>query len=263
MNSQRSSGMSDQNIGASFENITGYTLTAVRDHTGTIASSVVLVRLAVDMHRSGKFFGTYRTIQRHGQTMIVFSGYPGLRRFLTAPTYGLSNPKVIRMGVGIAAAKSALKQGATLTLILSPVVRTLEWLFVDQRKSLESVLAHISTDIVKGIVAAGAAYFVGGVLPAIVTAAGFSVAAIIPIGVGIAVAIATGLALGGLDDKYKVTEKLVEALVSCREDWITSIEKTQRDIERAKRDFNYYFGTTRGSLDFIHRIFGGGGWYGS
>lgn len=97
-------------------------------------------------------------------------------------------------------------------MILSPVVRTLEWLFVDQRKSLESVLAHISTDIVKGIVAAGAAYFVGGVLPAIVTAAGFSVAAIIPIGVGIAVAIATGLALGGLDDNTKSQKNLLKRL---------------------------------------------------
>lgn len=262
VNSQRFAGISEENLSSLYEDMTGYTLAAVRDHTGTVASSVVLARLGMDMHRSGKLFGTYRIVQRHGQNMIVFSGYAGLRRHLTAPTYGMANPKVIQMGVGIAAANNALKQGATLTLILSPAVRTLEWLFVDQKKTLESVLAHIATDIAKGFIAGGAAYFFGGIVPTIVTAAGFTVAAIIPIGVGIAVAIAVGLALSWLDDRYGITEKLVEALIGCREDWATAIEQTQRDIERTKRDFNYYFGTSRGNLDFIHRLMGSGGWYG-
>ena len=73
---------------------------------------------------------------------IVLSGYAGLRKHLNAPLYGMRNPKVVRMGLGIAAANAALKSSAVLTLILSPVVRTLERLFVEQKKSLEAVLAQ-------------------------------------------------------------------------------------------------------------------------
>lgn len=262
INNQRSVGISEEDQDIIFEDLTGYTLTAVRDHSGTVTSSVVLARLGMDMHRSGKLFGTYRVIQRQGQSLIVFSGYAGLRKHLTAPTYGIANPKVIKMGVGIASANSALKQGATLTLILSPLIRTLEWLFVDQRKSLESVLAHISTDIAKGFIAAGAAYFLGGVIPTAVTTAGFSIAAVIPIGLGIAIAIAVGFALNGLDDKYGITNKLVEALVKSRDDWISARKETQRDLQRVNQDFNYFFGSPRGNLDFIYRLMGSGGWYG-
>lgn len=247
---------------ALFESLTGIALTAIREHTGTVASTVVLTRLAADMHRSGSILGTYRVVQREGRHFIILSGYAGLRRHLNAPVYGISNPKVIRMGVGVAAANAALKSGAVLTLILSPAIRSLEWLFVDQKKSLESVLAHVTTDIVKGFCAAGAAYFIGGALPAATSMAGFAIAAVIPVGIGIAVAIAAGFALNSLDERYGITEKLADALVRCRKDWVDAWDQNRREWERARRDLNYYFGSSRGNLEFIRRLMGVGGGYG-
>ncbi|MGM0570558.1 hypothetical protein [Marinobacter sp.] len=255
VNIQKSKNVSEEDIAATFRELTEFSLDMVRDHTGTVSSAIVLSKLGADMHRSGSIFGTYKVIQKEGKHFIVLSGYAGLRKHLNAPVYGLSNPKVVRMGVGISAANAALKSGAALTLVLSPTIRTLEWLFVDQKKTLESVLAHIATDIVKGFVAAGAAYFIGGMLPAVASMAGFAITAVIPVGVGIAVAIAAGFALNELDERYQITEKLTEALVDCRKDWVIATEKVSRDL-------HYYFDTPQGNLEFIRRFMGAGGGYG-
>lgn len=116
-------------------------------------------------------------------------------------------------------------------------------------------MAHIATDIAKGFIAAGAAYFIGGVLPAVASMAGFAVAAVIPVGVGIAVAIAAGFALNALDERYGITEKITEALVASRKDWVIA-------TERVSREFHYYFDTPEGNLEFIRRFMGAGGSYG-
>ncbi|PCM42977.1 hypothetical protein [Marinobacter sp. ANT_B65] len=179
------------------------------------------------MHRSGALFGTYRVIHRQGKNFIVLSGYAGLRRYLTAPVYGVGNPKVIKMGIGQAAAKGALKTGAVLTLILSPAVRTLEWLFTDELKKMEAMLAHIATDIAKGFITAGAAYFAAAML------------------------------LNMVDNKLGLTEKLADALIQHKESWATAMEENRRSVEQIRREANYYFGSTRGNLDFIRRF---GGW---
>lgn len=255
VNLQKGRNLSEDETSSLFEEVTGFALSMILDHTGTASSAIVLAKLGADMHRSGLIFGTYRIIQREGKQLIVLSGYAGLRRHLNAPVYGLSNPKVIRMGVGISAANAALKSGALLTLILSPAVRTAEWLFVDQKQTLESVWAHIATDIVKGFIAAGAAYFVGGVFPAVASMAGFAIAAVIPVGLGIIVAIAAGFALNAIDERYGISEKIAEALVESRKDWVIA-------TERVSRDFHYYFDTPQGNLEFIRRFMGSGGGYG-
>jgi len=212
------------------------------------------------MHRSGALFGTYRVIQRQGKNFIVLSGYAGLRRYLTAPVYGVGNPKVIKMGIGQAAAKGALKSGAVLTLILSPAVRTLEWLFTDELKTMEAMLAHIATDIAKGFITAGAAYFTAGVVPAALSALGFSVVAVIPVFAGIVVAIGAGLVLNWVDNSLGLTEKLTDALIQHKESWVQAMEENKRSIDQVRREANYYFGSTRGGLDFIRRFTGSGGW---
>lgn len=212
------------------------------------------------MHRSGALFGTYRVIQRQGKNFIVLSGYAGLRRYLTAPVYGVGNPKVIKMGIGQAAAKGALKSGAVLTLILSPAVRTLEWLFTDELKTMEAMLAHVATDIAKGFITAGAAYFTAGVVPASFTSFGLSMVAVVPVATGIAVVLLVGAALSWLDSSLGLTDKLADALMQHKESWVKAMEENKRSIDQVRREANYYFGSTRGNLDFIRRFTGSGGW---
>jgi len=251
MKAQKARGKPDSEIESLYERITGFTLGAILDYTGPASDFVVLSRLGADMHRSGALFAKYRVIQRQGKSLIVLSGYAGLRRYLTAPVYGLGNPKVIKMGIGQVAAKSALKTGVVLTLILSPSVRTLEWLFTDELKTMETVLAHIGTDIAKGLIAAGAAYFTAGVIPAAVAGGGASVIAVVPVAVGVVVAIVGTMILNRLDDHLGITEMLTDALVK-------AIEENKRSIDKVRREANYYFGSARGGLDFIRGFTGSG-----
>lgn len=260
MKAQKARGKPDSEIESLYERITGFTLGAILDYTGPASDFVVLSRLGADMHRSGTLFAKYRVIQRQGQSLIVLSGYAGLRKHLTAPVYGIGHPKVIKMGIGQAAAKGALKSGAVLTLILSPVVRTLEWLFTDELKTMEAMLAHIATDIAKGLIAAGAAYFTAGVVPTALSALGFSVVAVIPVFAGIVVAIGAGLVLNWVDNSLGLTEKLTDALMQHKESWVKAMEENKRSIDQVRKEANYYFGSTRGGLDFMRRFAGSGGW---
>lgn len=175
-----------------FEELVGALPNAVVDYTSPVLDSVVLTRLGTEMSRSGSVLGSYRVIQRKGKSLIVFNGHPGLRRYLTAAVYGINHPKVLTMGVGHSAANIMLRSGFVLTLIISPVVRTIEWLFTDEKATLELVLARISTDITKGIIATGAGY-AGSVLIAAVS--GASIIAVAPVAAGIAVAIGATLGL--------------------------------------------------------------------
>ncbi|MCH8496864.1 MAG: hypothetical protein LAT63_00170 [Marinobacter sp.] len=248
-------GQSEGDLTNTYHEITGTALELVNGQTGNLISAYALGRLATDMHRSGSIRGTYRIVQKNGRNLIIFSGNPNLRLHLTSRVYGVAHPKVIKMGVGLSSANSSLKGGALITLIVSPTVRSLEWLLTEKHESFESVLAHVSTDIVKGLIAAVSGYLIGGLAPAAMAAAGFTIVTIIPVAIGLAVAIAVGLGLDAIDSRYGITQRLVDSLVQSRSDWIIQTSRT-------RREFNYYFGSLQGNLDFIHRLTGAGGWYG-
>lgn len=233
-----------------FEELVGALPNTVIDYTPPVLDSVVLTKLGKDLSRSGNFLGAYRVISREGKSLIVFGGYPGLRRHLTAPIYGINHPKVVRMGVGKSAANAMLRSGLLLTLIISPVVRTIEWLFIDEKATLELVLARISTDITKGIIATGIGY-VGSAFVA--AAFGSSVIAVAPIAAGIAVAVTITLTLNSIDEELALTQKLADSLADARKDWLIT-------TGRIRWEFNYYFSTPEGALDFIRRFPGNRSW---
>lgn len=229
-----------------FKDMVGDAPNAVIDYTSAVLESIVLTKLGAEMKRSGSILGTYRVIQREGRSLIVFRGHAGLRRTLTAPVYGVAHPKVIKMGVGRAATNAMLKGGLLLTLVICPVVRTIEWLFIDEKATLELVLARVSTDIAKGIVSAGAGYASSLFLA---TISGVSVVAVAPVAAGIGIALVVGYGLNSLDLRLGITERLAESLVETRNDWLVATNQT-------RREFNYYFFTSEGSLEFIRRLGG-------
>ena len=49
-------------------------------------------------------------------------------------------------------------------------------------------------------------------------------------------------------------------LIPHKESWATAMEENRRKIEQVQREANYFFGSTRGNLDFIRRFTGFGGW---
>jgi len=242
VSTKKAANKTDEEIEQSFQEITGIALDTIRNHASDAASAVVLTKLARDMGRSGNILGTYRIVSRRGSKLIVFRGWPGLRKHLNAPVYGLQNPKVVALGVGQSGLRSLLRGGVLLTLVISPTVRTIEWLFTDQEAALETVLANISTDIVKGIISAGAAFFAGAV---VIGASGAATIAVAPVAAGIAAAVAVGVGLDWLDNHLGISRSLANSLTEIREEWRQS---------PAGRDTRYYFGTTRGQLAFIQRF---------
>lgn len=247
VNLNKSRGHSDDEISNKFHDLTGVTLDLIRNHTSSVTSAAVMAKLGADMQRSGNLLGTYRIIQRSGSKLIVFRGWPGLRRHLNAPVYGLTHPKVIKMGVGQAAAGTMLRSGIMFTFILSPTIRTIEWLFVDEKATLELVFARISTDIVKGLISAAAGYFLGTLAAKGLTVFAGSVIAVAPIGVAIAVAIFVGVGLDALDNRFNITNKLSAALTQQYELWKWSTQDAMRESQ-------YFFGTTRGQIQFIQHF---------
>lgn len=241
VNTKKKSKRSETEIEEAFKQLTGYALELIRDHGSNASSSVVLGKLAADMSRSGHIFTTYRVVQQGGKKFIVLRGKPGLRKYLNAPRYSFKNPKVMRMGVGKAAMGSLARSSILFTVIVSPATRGFEWLFLDKQAAIESVLAKISTDIVKGIIATGVGYLTGVLVPILTGGATIAVA---PLAAGIFAAVTVGFGLNFLDNRLGITEKLAGALADHREQWEQAMSKVHRDS-------SYFFDTAEGQLQFM------------
>lgn len=237
-------------LSKTYSELVGASPDAVINYTSAVADSVVLAKLGEEMRRSGNILGSYKVVQRNGRSLIIFSGYAGLRRTLTAPVYGVGHPKVIQMGIGRSAAQATLKSGVIITLIVSPIVRTIEWLFIDEKATLELVLARISSDVIKGVVAAGAGYASSLFLAAI---SGVSVIAVAPLAGGIGIALLVGFGLNSLDSRLGLTERLAASLAKAQDNWLGATREV-------RRDFNHFFFTTEGALELINRFTGGHQW---
>ena len=250
-NHELSNGKTRAETDSLFEEITGL----INSHTGTVLSASVLMKLAEDMHRSGNIFGGYRDIQKEGKDFLLFSGKASFRKHLNARMFAANDPRVIKLGVGRMAANAALKSGVVLAFIISPTIRTIEWLFSDQHKSIESVLSHISTDLVKAAISG-----LTGYLATVATAAflGASVVAVAPLAVGIAVGIFIGSVLNSFDEDSEITKKLTEAMVAVRKDWEKSARELRADWEETKRGLFYYLFTTEGQIQFMREFTGAG-----
>ncbi|MFO7787428.1 MAG: hypothetical protein R6W87_06570 [Halospina sp.] len=241
---KKKSQLTDAEIEDAFETLTGYSLTAVREHGSTVSSSVVLAQLAADMRRSGSIFTTYRVVQHEGRRFIVFNGKPELRKYLTGTRYTLKNPKIISMGVGKAAMKNLAKGSILFTLVASPATRTIEWLFANKQAELESVVAGISTDIVKAVISTGLAYFAGSL---VATLSAGAVIAVAPLSVSIMTAVFVGYSLNILDQRFGITERLADGLAGRHVEW-------EQAIGKVRRDSTYFLETVPGQIEFMQRF---------
>lgn len=244
---QLSEGKSEQQAKASFESVVGFGSDLVREHSSTISSVAVLSALAADMRRSGSIFATYRNVRRGQFDYIIFQGNPDLRKHIKPRIFFQNNPTMIKLGVGKAAAGAMLRGGLLLTIIVSPAMRTFEWLFGSGRSSIESVLGNVATDVVKASIAAAAGYAVMAPLAAAPVAI-----AVLPLAVGIVVGVAVGAGLNYLDNRFGITDQIIDAMIAKKEDWL---ERTSAE----RRQFFYYLFSSEGGLRFIQRMTPGSG----
>jgi len=211
---KRSKGKSPQQISEIFEQITGTPFAEQlevygREFGGTaIAASSevrVLTTLAMDMKRSGSIFGRYYVQISGGKQYIVFKGRAGLRQVLTGTRYLASNTKVMSMGVGGKALKSSAKGGFLISVLFSVTINTLSWLFADEFRWTDW-LGTISTDIVKAVIASAAGYAVGAI------AATLTTIAIVPLVLGLVMAVGTAWLLFEVDQHFGITNALIKHL---------------------------------------------------
>lgn len=71
--------------------------------------------------------------------------------------------------------------------------------------------------------------------------------AVLPLAAGIVVGLAVGAGLNYLDNRFGITQQLIEAMIMKREEWLYKTE-----VER--RQFFYYLFSSQGGLRFIQRM---------
>lgn len=163
----------------------------------------------------------------NGKPHIILKGYPGLRRVLTGTKYGIKNPKVITMGLGRAGAVHAAKTGGIISVVLLSAFRVADYFLRDQ-STLSRLIGSLATDVVKvGITVGSSIALISGM-----TAVGVTVA-VGPIAAVVAVGLLGSMGLEYLDKRYKITDKLIDALEQVGNGTQAQILAIQKGINQA------------------------------
>jgi hypothetical protein len=176
--------------------------------TANAASPVkdILTDLYAAMKKLG-FTGRAAIRTINGVDYVVIAGYPGLRKFLNAPKYKLTNVKVADLVIGTSRmAKSAVK-GTVLSIVLISAANVLEAVLEDKDLLQKELGFTILVDVSKAVISGIAGFLVG---------AAFAASA--PVVVAIAAGIIAGIAVGVLLDKVFPTDKIVAAMVTYYEE---------------------------------------------
>lgn len=171
-----------------------------------------------------------------GKPHIILKGYPGLRKILTAPKYGIKNPKVISMGLGKAGAVSAAKVGGIVTVVLLTAYRVVDYFLTDEA-TLSRLIGTLSTDMIKvGITVAASigAASVGSVA----TLAIGPILAVVVVGVGVSMLLEyvdnsagiTNRVIAGLDELSEIGSNTDRFIAEQKRRAINSVERKVNQI---------------------------------
>ena len=134
------------------------------------------------------------------------------------------------MGLGKAGAIHAAKIGGLITIVLLSTYRVTDYFLTDEM-TLNQLLGTLATDVIKVGIAIGASIAGASVLVAL----GFTVA-IGPIVVVIVVGFITSSALGEIDQKFGITDRVIKGLDEMEANVNFHIERTKQEIQSATND---------------------------
>ena len=177
----------------------------VAGYASSTMDSVALKRLLWDLggFPKGVQIKAYERVA-NGQRYIVIKGFAGLRKVLTGTRYLVGNPTVVRMGLGQVGANSAILKGGVITIVALGAFRCIDYFLTDQA-TLGYLVGSLATDVVKlGITMAGS--WVGA---SIMASAGFAIG---PLAAVVFVGFIVGWGLGKIDERFNVTQQLVDTL---------------------------------------------------
>ncbi|PHM51442.1 hypothetical protein [Xenorhabdus hominickii] len=195
--------------------------------SGNILDGWAFLNLANEL---SMYFGVKVTqyVNGYGHKMVKLTGRAGIRKFLNATKYKIGNFKLIKMGIGTTALLDGIGVVAKRVIFVSVAYRTLELLFRD-KYDIYDFFGNITMDIAKTVVGAlvGLA-FVAGATIAMEAGAYVLVIAVI----GLAIGIATTLALSAFDESNDISKKLIKYM---REKELAEADK----LDYRKQTFGY------------------------
>ncbi|UVO07667.1 hypothetical protein LW347_17725 [Pectobacterium polonicum] len=180
----------------------------ISSFAGNIAEAVSVSRIVMEI----KGFGVTATeyIGKDGNKYIKLSGCPGVRKYLNATRYLNISQKIVDIGIGTKGIESGIAAGARFCIIFSAAYRAIE-LMVKDEYALTDFFVNLTMDAAKLAVSIGAAWGA----KTLATTAMVTGGSVVLIACGIfIVGFAVGFSLFWLDNKYKISETIINNLKS-------------------------------------------------
>ncbi|MCU1798460.1 hypothetical protein CUU45_14425 [Pectobacterium polaris] len=181
----------------------------ISSFSGNIAEAVSVSRIVMEM----KGFGVTATeyVGKNGSKYIKLSGYPGVRKYLDATRYLVSNQKILDIGIGTKGIESGIATGARFCIVFSGAYRAIE-LMVKDEYALTDFFVNLTMDAAKLAVSVGVAWGAKTAATSVMVATGGSV--IIIAGGIFLLGIVVSFTLLWLDNEYKISETIIKNLKS-------------------------------------------------
>jgi hypothetical protein len=189
----------------------------------TVGDVVTLTKLANDL---GTPLGKVAFKSYGGKMHVIFKGHAGLRKILTGTRYGVTNAKVVSLGIGEKGVRQAVRKGGILSIILITAWNVIDFVLSD-KVTLGDFIGQTATDIAK----IGASAAIGAMAGAAAVGTAIGAFALGPLIVAVAVGIGVSLVLDYLDNKFGWTQKLQSRLNKTIDAVNAKLREIRRDAE--------------------------------
>lgn len=161
-------------------------------------------------------------VNEKGTELIKIYGYPGVRKILNAPVFALKNPKVISLGIGKYGISNVIKEGGLLTIYVAAAYRTIDFILNDET-SLATFIGSLATDVVKVGIVSGVSWAASSALSFLPFIVG-------PLVVVVATSVLVTVILNSLDDKYGITEKIIDYIESAQQEFVSKARGFESEV---------------------------------
>lgn len=173
------------------------------------------------------------TYMHNGTPYIKITGYPSVRQILNGTRYSITHPKILELGIGKAGLKAGIVSGARFCIYFSAAQRVTEFIFSSEHE-VANFIGNITMDVAKAIVT----IYLTQLALAMTTGLAAASSIVIPISVSICIIVVLGIVittgLAYLDKKYKLSERLIDAIKK-------GMEEHKRILDWNLRHSNTYF----------------------
>ncbi|SHM16484.1 hypothetical protein [Morganella morganii] len=146
---------------------------------------------------------------KDGNRYVRLTGEAGLRKYLTATLYLITDPKMLEFGIGEVGFETNLAKGTRFCIYFSAAYRGIELLFKDEY-DLTDFFVNVSMDAAKALIGMGVALLAKGLINTFVGIIG---GGLIAISAGVfVVSLFAAFGLYILDDYFGISKSIIDEL---------------------------------------------------